>query len=232
MAADVRTDVASSLAASETARSVPLRPGAARDDERLLDLAAEKLRDLTRELATLGLAVPSSGLLGGTHGYGANYENATFMMHPYCWCERDDCPWCAGCNCAEDAFSYFVSDRKVSLDEWLNAARDESTCLNPAKPNWDRIAERGKRTRRVVHTPNCVFCLGGGPAAELGAPAGYPAANFHHRASGLMIWWYKYIGRGMEYAGSLELAAAAIDESIRSARADATQRDAWSAGQE
>ena len=26
--------------------------------------------------------------------YGTNFENGTFMMHQFCWCGRDDCPWC------------------------------------------------------------------------------------------------------------------------------------------
>ncbi len=27
--------------------------------------------------------------------YGTRFENDVFMMHPYCWCEKKDCPWCA-----------------------------------------------------------------------------------------------------------------------------------------
>ena len=34
------------------------------------------------------------GLLGGEFGYGVEYENDTFMMHPFCWCEQDSCRWC------------------------------------------------------------------------------------------------------------------------------------------
>jgi len=26
--------------------------------------------------------------------YGTDYENDVFMMHRYCWCEREDCRWC------------------------------------------------------------------------------------------------------------------------------------------
>lgn len=26
--------------------------------------------------------------------YGTNIENDVFMMHRFCWCESDDCPWC------------------------------------------------------------------------------------------------------------------------------------------
>lgn len=34
------------------------------------------------------------GGLGGRFGYGANFENEVFMMHPFCWCEQPDCLWC------------------------------------------------------------------------------------------------------------------------------------------
>lgn len=35
------------------------------------------------------------GLLGGEFGYGVNYENDVFMLHPFCWCEKEDeCLWC------------------------------------------------------------------------------------------------------------------------------------------
>jgi len=34
------------------------------------------------------------GLLGGEFGYGVEYENDTFMMNPFCWCEKEDCLWC------------------------------------------------------------------------------------------------------------------------------------------
>jgi hypothetical protein len=28
--------------------------------------------------------------------YGTNMEDDKFMMHRFCWCEKDDCPWCGG----------------------------------------------------------------------------------------------------------------------------------------
>lgn len=28
--------------------------------------------------------------------YGTNFENDKFMMHRFCWCEKDDCSWCGG----------------------------------------------------------------------------------------------------------------------------------------
>jgi hypothetical protein len=29
-----------------------------------------------------------------SRGYGVNFSNDVFEMHPYCWCEKDDCPQC------------------------------------------------------------------------------------------------------------------------------------------
>lgn len=54
--------------------------------------------------------------------YGTVVENETFSMHPFCWCEEEECPWCGPTN----------------------------------------------------------------------------APNFHYKPSGFKLWWYKYIGRGME----------------------------------
>jgi len=58
--------------------------------------------------------------------YGVDFENDVFSIHRYCWCEREECPYCSEEN----------------------------------KP------------------------------------------NFHHKASGLAVHWYKYIGRGMEVSCS------------------------------
>lgn len=30
--------------------------------------------------------------------YGFTYENDVFMMHRYCWCEEESCPWCGETN--------------------------------------------------------------------------------------------------------------------------------------
>ena len=62
------------------------------------DKISADLRYLTQVLEGQGEDI-SGGLLGGKFGYGAYFENDTFMMHPYCWCEQDNCPWCMGCTC-------------------------------------------------------------------------------------------------------------------------------------
>lgn len=38
--------------------------------------------------------------------YGTNYENDVFMMHRFCWCDKEgECPWCTGCGAYEEACS-------------------------------------------------------------------------------------------------------------------------------
>lgn len=32
--------------------------------------------------------------MGDDTGYGVHFDNATFEMHPYCWCASDACPQC------------------------------------------------------------------------------------------------------------------------------------------
>lgn len=105
------------------------------------------------------------GFFGGEFGYGASYENEVFAMHPYCWCERHDCPWCAGCSCASNTW----------------------------------VADEGKSPPGV----KCPWCSGVHRWADRGAlapddPPHYGAPHFWHKPSGLRVWWYKYIGRGME----------------------------------
>lgn len=61
--------------------------------------------------------------------YGADFDNEVFSMHPFCWCEEDECKYCG----------------------------------------YDRLP------------------------------------NFVHKNSGLTVHWYKYIGRGMEISGNVDI---------------------------
>lgn len=59
---------------------------------------------------------PEPSGLGGAFGYGTRYENDTFMMHPYCWCEKESCPWCS-----DDApnFIHKGSGFEVTWYKWI-----------------------------------------------------------------------------------------------------------------
>lgn len=111
--------------------------------------------------------------------YGAYYDCDEFMMHPYCWCERESCPWCRGCDCPSSAYHYLVRGKEVDYATWVEA-----------------YDERDDSCRTSRHDPICEFCVKYGGKSE---------PNFWHKPTGLKVWWYKYIGRGME----VEVGAAA-----------------------
>jgi hypothetical protein len=103
------------------------------------DEVSTGLVGLTQMLHETGKADGSAGgLLGGEYGYGANFENDVFMIHRYCWCEREECPWCAGDAGPLSNHSHYFSEGNTT------------------------------------------------------------APNFLHKPSRSKVWWYKYIGRGME----------------------------------
>ncbi len=157
------------------------------------------LRLLTWLLNRRGLAEAGHGILGGYWGYGANYENAVFMFHRYCWCEREDCPWCGGCICPGESYDYVVDGKEVTAPEWDDAFQEAVRGLKTGSPAWYKAADAINARRKTIHTPVCDFCLGKGVFATHGAEPGRGAPHFWHKPSGLKIWWYKYIGRDMEY---------------------------------
>lgn len=55
------------------------------------DLLEAGLRAIAEEAAKL---TPEDWNMSWPGKYGINYENDVFMMHRYCWCEKEDCPWC------------------------------------------------------------------------------------------------------------------------------------------
>lgn len=109
------------------------------------DEISRNLVDLTEILMLDHGAETTGGFLGGEFGYGAFFENDTFMMHPYCWCEQDDCQWCLFCTCEY-------------TDDWQTLVKQCRKCAGEIEP----------------------------------------APNFLHKPSQSKVWWYKYIGRGME----------------------------------
>lgn len=136
--------------------------------EMSMDKISNDLRYLTEILSKNGYE-KSEGLLGGEYGYGAYFENETFMMHPYCWCELDDCPWCCPCVCPEEAYVYQVNEVAVEFENWINADLSERNTI-------------------VLPDLQCDRCREGREAAP----------NFLHKKSGSTIFWYKYIGRSMK----------------------------------
>ena len=60
------------------------------------DIVSEGLYKLSKALGKLNPKAQHHGFLGGEWGYGQNFENKVFMMHPFCWCDEEKCKWCNG----------------------------------------------------------------------------------------------------------------------------------------
>lgn len=58
------------------------------------DEVSNGLRDLTQAIVEHNPDLHQMGLFGGTFGYGALWDDDIFSMHPFCWCDAEDCPWC------------------------------------------------------------------------------------------------------------------------------------------
>ena len=135
------------------------------------DQISTDLRYLTETLRLnrLGDTDYLGGLLGVENGYGVPFENDVFQMHPFCWCDREDCDWCLGCMCPDSAYTHYLADGTECDAETF-------------------YAHGGYSTGRCEHRPECDYCTGKRKRA----------ANFLHKPSGSRVEWYKYIGRGME----------------------------------
>lgn len=139
--------------------------------------------------------------------YGTEINNDKVMMHEYCWCEQDDCPWCMDCNCPESATHWIVDGKEVlSHKEWqefferetydkLGIKRDIFS-IGKKQKEWDRLAKVADERRTTRHDKICPFCKGE-LHNDLGAEAGQPAPNFWYKPLNFKVWWYKYIGRDM-----------------------------------
>jgi hypothetical protein len=179
--------------------------------ERSQDLISNDLRKLTKAICKK-TGADGSGGLGGEYGYGVNYENDIFMFHPYCWCEKDDCPWCGGCDCPETAFHYFIDGKPIDYEEYCQIFTDtgyealQDTKYGTAEYLDAKVAFDRKikiRNQRCSQTKDdiCDFCRHEGIFKKFGSnPHGQSAPNFWYKPTNFQVWWYKWIGRDMRYS--------------------------------
>lgn len=177
---------------------------------------------LTQQLIAKGHGEAGGGFFGGTYGYGVSFENGVFLMHPYCWCEQDACPWCGGCQrdypqVPHDSACY--QTRLDALKQTYGRRETWGWYVEYKGPNYVAY-ERDKRQlcrelgqdyeggnevhcdcgaldemRRQYDSCDCEWHAGRGPF-RFGAAQRAP--NFWHKPSGLRVSWYKYIGRDNE----------------------------------
>jgi len=167
--------------------------------------ASESDDDIETAIRQLALKIEGNDLEWVTK-YGTNFENDVFMMHRYCWCEREDCPWCAGCTCPESAWHYSVDGKPVNSEEYhkvffdtgyeemSNAEYGSKEHKKLSKIFKEKIKIRNARCGQVKDDV-CDYCTHKGIFEKYDGEA----PNFIHKKSKFMINWYKYIGRDMEF---------------------------------
>lgn len=154
--------------------------------------------EITKALVGAGLAHEPWGGLGGYWSYATEYSNDTFTTHQYCWCERDDCPYCSGCQCDEDAFWYTVNGVQCSWEEYDLYYKKQVDAVPNRKDHAARLRagmEANKHRSWGQHDHiKCDYCKGT-KFAEHGQIEGWGVPLFWHKPSGVRMLWYKWVGR-------------------------------------
>lgn len=189
--------------------------------EQNMDRISLDLIDLTRQLCESGRTKEEvHGILGGRYGYGELFENDTFMLHPYCWCEKDDCPWCAGCQAEipHDPHVGCYQNRLDLLKRKFGEKQEGEEYWHVSYDHKEYAASRRAICKELGLDPSfgCeVHCTCGSDKRweeryaacdcdwhkgrkQFRFGAAVRAPNFLHKPSGSKVWWYKYIGRDMK----------------------------------
>ena len=117
--------------------------------DKLETLISDDLRHLTELLDNTGREA-SHGFLGGEWGYGAAFENDVFMMHPYCWCERAECPWCRSCECDVDENTFEVTKECANCIDKLKEEPNFRHKATGFEVSWYKYIGRGMNTKGSV----------------------------------------------------------------------------------
>lgn len=189
------------------------------------DSISNSLRDLTQILEEHTGRDNVQGILGGRHGYGVEFKNDVFEMHPFYW---GDCI-CGHAERQDDFYEELQHEEHCYQTELTNALIAEGFTLNewggPADEQEDedyfgarellskfysfKSAKAKELSVKYGFDPevgiyvhcNCSYDKHAKKWHEENkhadeCPIDWP--NFRHFASGYEVIWYKYIGRDME----------------------------------
>lgn len=172
---------------------------------------ADDLRDLTEALANAGWQ-PSGGFLGGEFGYGAEYENDVFEMHPFHWgdceCGYESREWDWYETNQHDVHCYQAEIRRRGFRSPLDGESDGSYAEREARNHaiTDQVCAEMGLDPHMGSYVHCTCSYRERAAAWHATPEGQHSEtcrvvlpNFRHKVSGYSLTWYKYIGRGMEF---------------------------------
>ena len=162
-------------------------------------MVANELYALSEALGKRDPEAQAHGLLGGEWGYGQDFTNAVFEMHPYWWDE---------CECGfDEAESTWEDEHPHTAECWQVRYRVEDERLHGLGLKWE---ERHKQLDAWAEANG----WNGRPGVAVHCDCGTLRAwrkwrgNHGHdsacrvvlpnfRCGDVSIHWYKYIGRGM-----------------------------------
>lgn len=177
------------------------------------DLVSNMMVAITKKIDESGSDIATQGFLGGEYGYGAHYKNDVFEMRPYYWGE---------CTCNYDTIVNRWEETHDHKYCYQTLFRERHYVNYGADGGWNFETKPGHGW-----SDNCdcveVVCAKFGidpkaPGGHVHCTCGFSEElarirseykhsddcqedkpNFKHYASGTEVYWYKYIGRGMEY---------------------------------
>lgn len=157
------------------------------------DQISNDLRHLTKAIKQVTGNDNVYGILGGEDGYGEEFRNDTFEMHPFYW---------GDCTCGWDDMQV---DFEQNNPHEEHCFQSELKRRNPEEPYSEaaKLAEeRGLPMQGCAIHCDCSYkaleteFYAEHPSHESGCKIEEP--NFVHYASNFEVRWYKYIGRDME----------------------------------
>lgn len=183
------------------------------------DAISESLRDLTQILEEHTGTDNVQGFLGGRHGYGVEFTNDVFEMHPFWWgdctCGYEDIEYKFYKSISHEDHCYQteIKERleaegfKLNADGWLEDEGDFD--LDTSEKYHVRKSEISTEVAKKYGLSDIGLYIHCTCTYKEKESAWYAEndhkkdcriaiPNFRHFASGLEISWYKYIGRSME----------------------------------
>lgn len=117
--------------------------------------------------------------------YGEDFKSEVFEMKRYCWCDYEDCEWCVPCMCSPRYYEHEESGERISPEQFLEKIR--------VKGQWQAY------DAKYFDEDQCKNCQKSTHPENEGSLRGKP--YFEHFDTGIKVWWYKHLGRGIEIEG-------------------------------
>jgi len=163
-------------------------------------LVANELYALSETLGKRDPKAQSHGALGGEWGYGQDFANETFEMHPYWWGDCD-----CGYDELESAWSEAHQHKPDCFNTRYHAERERLRAAGTDWPESDSHMTVWAKSNGFPEAPygEAVFCDCGHDAlwqdwaSQHGHEPTCSEARPNFRCGDVEVRWYKYIGRGM-----------------------------------